>query len=398
TGLVMQDPEVQLLRQTVGAEVAFALENLGISSEHMLPKVQTALRRVGLYLRLDTPVSTLSLGQKYRLMLAAQLVCEPQLLLLDEPWAQLDDQGVDELLKVLRQLLEEGVALVLVEHHFAAFNELIQHHWQLDAGRLSKGYYQDDEPQERVNLAKPANWAPDRQGPEELDRQAPRALGPALIQADAFELGFEGAQRLFHCPDGFTLRAGEIATLVGDNGSGKTSLLKTLAGLQGHKRLPLNVLGRRPKLGIYGPELGLLMQRPSRQLFETTVLAEMQFSLKRFALPLERAEQMLAALDLLSLAPRSPHQLSYGQQHLVALASLVCLRPKVLLLDDPFAGMDRHYAAKVWQVLRTLSRDGGAILLSSHRELEHGAVSQRWRLRHGRLLQAPCSRGDGDEH
>lgn len=71
TGLVMQDPQTQLLRQTVGAEVAFALENLGIPAENMLPKVQLALRRVGLFLRLDTQVSTLSLGQKYRLMIAS---------------------------------------------------------------------------------------------------------------------------------------------------------------------------------------------------------------------------------------------------------------------------------------------------------------------------------------
>lgn len=387
TGLVMQDPQVQLLRQTVGAEVAFALENLGIPSEHMLPKVQSALRRVGLYLRLDTPVSNLSLGQQYRLMLAAQLVCEPQLLLLDEPWAQLDDQGVEELLKVLRQLLADGVALVLVEHHVAAFRELVQFHWQLKAGSLSPGRYRGDELQE---MATPAGVS--RQGAMHwpVDGQETTPLGQALILADAFEFGFEGAERLFDCPHGFTLRAGEIATLVGDNGSGKTSLLKTLAGLQGIKqRLPLKVLGRRPTLGVYGAELGLLMQRPSRQLFETTVLAEMQFSLKRFALPLERAEQMLAALDVLSLASLSPHKLSYGQQHLVALASLACLQPKVLLLDDPLAGMDGQYAAKVWHVLQALSAQGGAVLLSSHRDVAHSGVTRRWRLHHGQLLQEP---------
>ncbi|KEK26612.1 ATP-binding cassette domain-containing protein [Shewanella xiamenensis] len=374
TGLVMQDPQTQLLRQTVGAEVAFALENLGIPAENMLPKVQLALRRVGLFLRLDTPVSTLSLGQKYRLMIAAQLVCEPHLLLLDEPWAQLDDHGVSELLAVLRNLIAEGMALVLVEHNAAAFAEIIQHYWQLEAGRLSEGIYtvSDATAQEAPVRA----WG------------STHHLGKVQVSAEAFDFCFDGCQPLFSCPQGFELHAGEIVTLVGDNGAGKTSLLKSIAGMLHLKlRLPLKVLGRKPKLGVYGAELGLLLQRPSRQLFETSVLAEMQFSLNRFELPKERAEQMLLDLELSALAEQSPHKLSYGQQHLIALASLACLQPKVLLLDDPLAGMDKEYYRKVWYLLKRLSAQGCAIFMSSHRVVVHSAVSRQFSLHNGLLTE-----------
>ncbi|MCG9965509.1 ATP-binding cassette domain-containing protein [Shewanella cutis] len=374
TGLVMQDPQTQLLRQTVGAEVAFALENLGIPAENMLPKVQLALRRVGLFLRLDTPVSTLSLGQKYRLMIAAQLVCEPHLLLLDEPWAQLDDHGVSELLTVLRDLIAEGMALVLVEHNAAAFTDIINHYWQLEAGRLSAGIY--------TVRDTPMHDEPTRY------RGSASHQGKVLVSAEAFDFCFDGCQPLFRCPQGFQLHAGEIVALVGANGSGKTSLLKSIAGILSLKlRIPLKVLGRKPKLGVYGGELGLLLQRSNRQLFETSVLTEMQFSLHRFGLPKERAEQMLAELGLMMLAEQSPHKLSYGQQHLIALASLACLQPKVLLLDDPLAGMDKHYYGKVWYLLKRLSAQGCAILMSSHRVVEHSAVSRQLSLYNGLLTE-----------
>lgn len=374
TGLVMQDPQLQLLRQTVGAEVAFALENLGIPAESMLPKVQLALRRVRLFLSLDTQVSTLSLGQKYRLMIASQLVCEPHLLLLDEPWAQLDDHGVSELLGVMRNLLQEGMALVLVEHNAHAFADIIQHYWQLERGKLSEGIYLATD-SAQVEVFKWQNYCKREH------------LGKVLVKADAFDFGYDNNPVLFSCPQGFQLQSGEIVTLVGDNASGKTSLLKILAGvLNIRQRLPIKVLGRRPKLGVYGAELGLLMQRPSRQLFETSVLAEMQFRLKRFKLPKERAIQILDELALSSLAELSPHKLSYGQQHLIALASIVCLRPRVLLLDEPLAGMDKDYYGKVWHLLTGLSSQGSAILLSSHRKIKHDAVSRQWCLRNRQLV------------
>lgn len=434
-GLVMQDPQAQLLRQTVGAEVAFALENLSVPSDDMLLKVQQALRRVGLFMRLDTPVQTLSLGQKYRLMIAAQLVSEPDLLLLDEPWAQLDDKGVQELRSVLQSLIDDGMALVLVEHNANAFAELITHYWQLEAGLLSQGLYNIDVTQlsgldiehsalesfsfenhrpetpsteqcrlknqsvirriaSRFNSAKPDASRIDaaalcnmressdvtHQAQSNAQAKAPAYAneGELIIDAAPFEFHFPKSPRLFYCPQGFRLQAGELLTLVGVNGTGKTSLLKALAGMVDlQPRLPIKVLGQSPQLGAYGSQLGLLMQRPSRQLFESTVLAEMQFSLKRFNLPLARASDLLAAIGLSSLASESPHKLSYGQQHVIALASLVCMRPALLLLDDPLAGMDKHYYAKVWQMLQLCLSQGCAILLTSHRPVSHPLVTRQ---------------------
>ncbi|MGS0681664.1 ATP-binding cassette domain-containing protein [Shewanella sp. 125m-7] len=386
-GLVMQDPNVQVLRQSVGAEIAFALENLGVASELMVEKVQQSLRRVGLYISLDTPVDVLSLGQKYRLMMAAQLVFKPSLLLLDEPWAQLDDKGVRELYNVLKILLSDGVAVVMVEHNPEAFSGLVDYLWLLQDGGLEAGPLPVGKA--LTTFAIETNIEPAR------TRGAIRRIKPSISNKDCeclitiqpHEFRFLDQDSLFHCQQSLSLYRGEVIALVGDNGAGKSSLLKTLAGIQANTpTLPISVLGKRPQLGIYGSQLGLLMQRPNRQLFEQSVLSELQFSLKRFKLPLARAEHILQTLELTHLGERSPHKLSYGQQHIIALASLVCLRPKLLLLDDPFAGLDKQHVEKVVLLLQQLSAQGCGILLTSHRRVPTFEVDNYWLIESGKLV------------
>ncbi|MCG9697953.1 ATP-binding cassette domain-containing protein [Shewanella sp. Isolate11] len=368
-GVVMQDPNVQLLRQNIGAEVAFALENLGVAADLMRAEVTKALRQVGLYISLDTPVQHLSLGQRYRLMIAAQLVLKPDILLLDEPWAQLDDQGVQELSQLIQKLQSQAMAIVIVEHQKSAFLTCSTHRWQLQAGQLIP--YINQQPVNQV-----------------LDIRAlhsPSQIAEQVLVSPGFAVRFSDNTCLLESEQ-ISLNSGEIVALTGENGTGKSTLLKCLSGIQADvDSCNIKLLGKKPKLGIYGAELALLHQRPSRQLFETRVIDEMQFSLKRYGLPLERAAELLADLELMHLMSLSPHTLSYGQQHLVALASLACLQPKVLLLDDPFAGLDDSSFLLVAKLLLKLSEQGCAIVIASHRPIAHLPIDKVWHISDKRL-------------
>ncbi|MBR9727315.1 ATP-binding cassette domain-containing protein [Shewanella intestini] len=391
-GLVMQDPNIQILRQTIGAEVAFGLENLAVPAQQMPQKVATALTRVGLNLPFSTPISQLSLGQKYRLMIAAQLVLSPQLLLLDEPWAQLDDQGVAELSALLVSLLADKMSLIIIEHQPQAFNPLIDFHWQLTGGQLIS--YSSPEPVTPAASIKGFNQAPlPPQAASITSAHAsvkpPQTVSHSpLLTIAPHHFGYLAQEPLFECARPLSVSATEMVLLTGSNGAGKSSLLTAIVGGNSDVDLAaIELFGQRPKLGIFKHRLGFLMQRPSRQLFEPTVISELQFSLKRFGLPLTQADTVLAQLELSHLKHASPHTLSYGQQHLIAFASIACTYPAFLLLDDPFAGLDDEYMKKLIKILIELNQQGCGILIASHRVIPSLSYQQHWHISHGQLTQ-----------
>ncbi|GGP62192.1 ATP-binding cassette domain-containing protein [Shewanella saliphila] len=388
-GLIMQDPHVQLVRETIGAEVAFGLENLSVPALDMLPLVEQALAKVGLALPLNTPVTHLSLGQKYRLMLAAQLVFEPNLMLIDEPWAQLDNQGITELCQVLTDLLEAGVSVVIVEHNTAPFTDMIDFQWQLTSGALFCVTHSPQASDDNISRHSASLCLDDKMSVNMMQHQNGdvAAQSNCLLSLSDVTIRYANQIATLHISDTVSLHAGDIVGLFGENGCGKTSLFNQIVGVSDEYKGQISLLGKTPKLGLFGANLGFLMQRPSRQLFEMTVLQELEFSLKRFGLPLANATEILTQLNLLPLASDSPHKLSYGQQHLVAFASVLCIKPQILLLDDPFAGLDNHYFPLVINALKHFSENGGAIIFSSHRPILSSLLSKCWLIEQQQLTE-----------
>ncbi|QYJ75550.1 ATP-binding cassette domain-containing protein [Shewanella sp. FJAT-52076] len=406
--LVMQDPQVQLLRRTLGAEVAFGLENHGVAADDMPAAVKAALIRVGLELSLDTPIETLSLGQKYRVMLASQLVLNPRVLLLDEPWAQLDDEGVGQLMVTLARLKADGLALIIAEHHPAAFAGLLDFHWMLEQGRLQPAGARKASEARRADLFCRCN--PSQSGGRKCLTLAPCELVlPTQNQRGRGSSGRKGflsarfapappeGRLLFRLDTPLVLRSGDIRLLLGDNGSGKSTLLKAIAGLQDGVKLPVKLDGRIPNTA--SGEVALMLQRPCRQLFELTVLEELSFSIRRRGLDEAQVAWVQEFLAIEHLAAVSPHKLSWGQQHLVLLAALVITEPRLLLLDDPFAGLDEQSLMACIKLLNWYLSRGGCCVLACHRDLAGFDNVARWQLGNGRLIeveaneQAPVARG-----
>jgi energy-coupling factor transport system ATP-binding protein len=355
-GLVLQNPETQLLATTVGAEVAFGLENLCIDPAAMPDRVAAALSLADLRKPLDYPVDRLSMGQKYRLLVAALLVMKPHLLILDEPAAQLDPEGLAALHQTLSDLKAAAVAVVLCEHHPGPLLELIDQFWQLDEdGRLSDGRWQ----------------APGRvPNPRLSEMTSDLSEAPVLLKVRDLAFMGHGDEPVW---DGasFDIRQGQCVVVTGLNGTGKTTLLRVLAGFLKPSRGSVRIFNAEPAPQLLRGRLGCLFQNPHKQIFENTVREEIAFPLKRLGWPPDqraaRIEEALSFCGIESLSDDSPHKLSYGQKHLVAMASVLAPAPEMLFLDDPFAGLDGARQEDVMQVLTRWNRERGVTLLwTSH--------------------------------
>jgi energy-coupling factor transport system ATP-binding protein len=282
------------------------------------------------------------------------LVMEPRVLLLDEPCAQLDQDGLDALNSILEQFLIDGGSIVLGEHDPAPLR-VIRHIHVITDNSLRPA----QEPRRPVPLPHPA--------PAEQTIVAHLERASLVLENRSIWEGLD-----------LSLRKGEIAIIQGDNGSGKTSLLRCLTGFQPLSGGSVAVFGQRPAPATVRNRIGYLIQNPARQLTADTVLQEIalpyRFRKKTPAEATRLAEAVLDRLGLERLARRAPFLLSHGEQHLVALASVLAVNPEILLLDDPFVGLDADFVARVWAILHGMSESGVAVVCALHRKpAGHGA-------------------------
>ncbi|MBI5505156.1 MAG: ABC transporter ATP-binding protein [Deltaproteobacteria bacterium] len=361
-GLVLENPEVQLLADTVAAEVAFGLENRCVAPREMPARVTAALAAVGLTKPLDFPTAHLSMGQKYRLLVAAQCALEPRVLILDEPVAQLDEDGLDSLTAIIEELKRRGVAMLLCEHSPGPLAGVIDRYWQLTGD----------------GTILPGRAAEEAATPRRARLPMPALGGACVVSTRGLSLHPADATPAWSRAS-LTVGAGQRVALCARNGAGKTSLLRCLTGFIAPAAGEVHVLGASPSPERLRGRVGYLAQNPERQLFETTVFEEVAFPLRRLGsapgVLRDRVEETLDRCGIGDQAARSPHRLSYGQKRLVALASIVAAEPQLLLLDDPFAGLDEAHMARVADLLADLSsRRGTAVLWTSH----DGCATSNW--------------------
>ncbi|MFD5213725.1 energy-coupling factor transporter ATPase [Microbacterium sp. NPDC058345] len=382
--MVFQDPDSQLVTGTVLDEVAFALENLLLPASEVRARAEHALRKVGLWRRRSWNPDLLSGGGRQRLAIACAIAMRSRVIVLDEPTANLDPQGVDDVYRALAELTADADrAIVLVEHNLDAALRFATRVIVLDqAGRmLLDGPAQQTIRAHARELHELGVWLPSEllalaDGDDEPATMAPAGdaggeTEPPAIRVRDLTVQKKGAQVL--TVPHLDVVAGSFTAVVGANGAGKTTLLQALGGVVPPSRGAVMLgdldVGRVPPR-LLARHIGFVFQNPEHQFITPTVRDELAHGLRLQHVPQpeidERVAGMLERFGLAHKAEVHPFRLSGGEKRRLSVGTALIARPQVILLDEPTFGQDRARAAELLDLLRELQRGGTTIIVVTH--------------------------------
>lgn len=381
-GTVLQDPERQILGTKVLNEVAFGLENLGLSRQEIFQRVDEALEFLRISHLRDRETFNLSGGEKQKVALAGVLAMRPSILLLDEPLASLDPASAKDTLDAVRDLADRGMTVLMIEHRVedvlrvrperVMFMSEGQIRYLGELGGLSKvvDYHEVKLPAEDV-----VDRARENPAPAEL-KILPSAADSgsgdeALVKFENVAFGYEPDTEVLHGIN-LEIRRGDVIAVLGPNGAGKTTFVKHAIGLLKPKSGRVLVNGRdthEASVAQIASTLGYVFQSPSHMLFAPTVREELAFGPSNLNHPKERIEQEVKeALRIVNLSDKEqdpPLALSFGQQKRVSIAAILAMHSRILVMDEPTAGQDyQNYMSFMDSILQLPGFE--AILFITH--------------------------------
>ena len=400
-GYVFQNPDNQIVTDKVWHELAFGLESLGIDAPTIRRRVAEMANFFGIQKWFHHKTTELSGGQKQLLNLASIMVMQPKLLLLDEPTSQLDPIAALEFIQTLHRLNKElGITIILIEHRLEEVLTLADRVLIMDEGSILF----DGLPKE-ILKALPANHAMitalptatkifhllNGNGPIPLTiREGQRWLSnqqynftssntlPRTSKIDtdiileakdiAFRYEKNGLDIVHHF--NLQVKKQEFVTIIGGNGTGKSTVLAILSGLQkpyhGKVFLFNKAIKSYSNKQLYQQYLTLLPQNPKTLFVQKTVHQELDDMAHLHKMSEAKIQETIQLFNLTHLLNRHPYDLSGGEQQKLALAKLLLIEPKILLLDEPTKGLDAHAKEELAGILKDLQAKGMTIIMVTH--------------------------------
>ncbi len=408
-GFVFQDPEAQSVMAQVEDEIAFGMEQMGLSRTEMRVRLEEVLDLLGIATLRSRALTTLSGGERQRVAIAAVLALRPPLIVLDEPTSQLDPLAADELFQALVRLNQDlGISIVVAEHRLERVLPYADYMLTLTGEGPLLGTPREVLPHIEavpplVAIARKLGWNPlpltikearpftrtielPRRGGSGHDKTSnmhpltrpplgtgePSNLNSPLVEARNVSVNYNGSAAV-RAAD-FALHSGEVVAVMGRNGAGKSSLLRTFVGLVRPQAGTVTVGGldaTRTGTAELCRMVGYLPQNPNDLLFAETVREEWEFSLRQHGIdPIqgwaEYGVPLADQLGLTDLLYRYPRDLSVGERQRVALGAILLVRPCVLLLDEPTRGLDHNTKAHLADLFRQWRAQGMAIAVITH--------------------------------
>lgn len=366
-GALFQSPEDQIVTTVVEDDVAFGLENLCASKEFMKKNISNALRAVNMENHRFSDPSNMSGGQQQRVAIASSIATKSKLLVLDEPTSMLDSCAKEDVNKLFDKLQTSGTTIVQVTHKISECKNA-DRILMLENGKLRD-----------VSLLELDEFFTEK-SPAVIESKSMTENvenSNTAIEISNLRLSYSKNQAPILCDYSLSVKSGEIVAIMGKNGCGKSTLAKAICALIKYDSGSICVNGikisektSKSQMREIRKNIGYVMQLPEQQLFAQTVFEDVAYGPKNFGLEgRELHSRVLSALKSLHiehLAQKSPFELSGGQQRLVAIAGILACNPKILVLDEPTAGLDFEYAKIVLKILSDLHNKGVTIIVITH--------------------------------
>ena len=372
-GVVFDDPEAQMIFTTVEEEILSALEHRGLSPEVIEERLSAIMRTTYLDALKDRSPHHLSGGQKQRVALAATLALGNEILILDEPTSELDEHATKRIADILRDLKRQGKTILLIEHKYAHFRDIVDTLVVLENGTITASGSPDavlSDGHVRGMILPDFSTVP---------KAGPAAPGTETV-ISVRDLSHAYGDVVALSGINLTIRRGEFVAIVGENGSGKTTLVKHFNRLLSPTSGDVIVNGRNTKdcsIADLAHDVGLVFQNPDHMFFADTVRDEIAVGAKNLGLAdADRlSDAALSDAGLSGSADLYPRWLSRGERQRLGIACVVAMQPRVIVLDEPTTGLDGYEARMVIDILKKLQANGHTVVIITHsREIaEHCA-------------------------
>lgn len=358
-GLVQQNPEAQFCTLTVQDEVAFGLENRCLPRNEIRERIRWALSIVGAEHLLDRALPTLSGGEKQKVAIAAMMATKPRVLIFDEPTSNLDPAATAEVFQVIAHIrARAGITVIVIEHKVDYLSDFEPRVLVMDRGQIvADGPY--------ATKTGPGCRTVQR------SRLPPSARIEPAVRMAGLCAGYDGNPVL----QDLTLEIwpGEFVSVMGNNGSGKSTFLHCLMGLLRPERGSVEVMGqdtRRTSVSNLARQVGFMFQNPDHQIFADSVWHEATFASRNLDALDEttrtRVEGFLTRSGLLDRRDDHPYRLSYGEKRRLNLISVLAHGPRLVLLDEVLIGQDAANAAFLLDLLQERVEQGDAVVMVNH--------------------------------